>query len=264
MPSATVNGAKLVYQWDGEATKPVLVLSNSLTTDMRMWEPMIQAFTEHFRVLRYNNRGHGGSSSPAGEYSLDDIAGDALGLFNHLDIASAQFCGLSMGGMVGMWLGLHARERLKKLVICNTSSDVGSPEPWTARIGAIKEGGMAAIAEAGVERFLSEEYRSTGGSAVEMVRDMLMDCDAEGYCGCIAAVRDMSLTDQLDQISNDVLVIAGEVDLATPVSHSEIIVDRIPRAKLKVIPGVSHLSCAEKPHELSRIVLDYLQGKGAG
>ena len=260
MPSATVNGATLVYQWDGDETKPVLVLSNSLTTDMRMWEPLIPAFTEHFRVLRYNNRGHGGSSSPAGEYTMDDIAGDALALLNHLDIATAQFCGLSMGGMVGMWLGLHAPDRVQKLVICNTSSDVGAPEPWTARIGAIKDGGMAAIADAGVERFLSEEYRSTGGSAMEMVRAMLLDCDAEGYCGCVSAVRDMSLTSQLDQISNDVLVIAGEVDPATPVSHSEIIVDRIPRAELTVIPGVSHLSCAEKPEEFGRIVLDFMQG----
>ena len=260
MPSVTVNGATLIYQWDGDETKPVLVLSNSLTTDMRMWEPLIPAFTEHFRVLRYNNRGHGGSSSPVGEYTMDDIAGDALALLDHLDIATAQFCGLSMGGMVGMWLGLHAPDRVQKLVICNTSSDVGPPEPWTARIGAIKDGGMAAIADAGVERFLSEEYRSTGGGAMEMVRAMLLDCDAEGYCGCVAAVRDMSLTSQLDQISNDVLVIAGEVDPATPVSHSEIIVDRIPGAELTVISGVSHLSCAEKPEEFGRIVLDYLQG----
>ena len=259
MPSATVNGATLSYQWDGTETKPVLVLSNSLTTDMRMWEPLLPAFTEHFRVLRYNNRGHGGSSSPAGEYTMNDIAGDALALMDYLDIPTAQFCGLSMGGMVGMWLGLHAPERVQKLIICNTSSDVGSPEPWTARIEAIKNGGMAAIEEAGVERFLSEEYRSTGGSAVGMVRAMLLDCDVEGYCGCIAAVRDMSLTDQLSQITNDVLVIAGEVDFATPVSHSEFIVDRIPGAKLTVIPGVSHLSCAEKPEEFGRIVLDFLK-----
>ena len=155
MPSATVNGATLSYQWDGTETKPVLVLSNSLTTDMRMWEPLLPAFTEHFRVLRYNNRGHGGSSSPAGEYTMNDIAGDALALMDYLDIPTAQFCGLSMGGMVGMWLGLHAPERVQKLIICNTSSDVGSPEPWTARIEAIKNGGMAAIEEAGVERFLS-------------------------------------------------------------------------------------------------------------
>ena len=127
MPSATVNGATLSYQWDGAETKPVLVLSNSLTTDMRMWEPLLPAFTEHFRVLRYNNRGHGGSSSPAGEYTMNDIAGDALALMDYLDIPTAQFCGLSMGGMVGMWLGLHAPDRVQKLVICNTSSDVGSP-----------------------------------------------------------------------------------------------------------------------------------------
>ena len=190
---------------------------------------------------------------------MNDIAGDALALMDYLDIPTAQFCGLSMGGMVGMWLGLHAPERVQKLIICNTSSDVGSPEPWTARIEAIKNGGMAAIEEAGVERFLSEEYRSTGGSAVGMVRAMLLDCDVEGYCGCIAAVWDMSLTDQLSQITNDVLVIAGEVDFATPVSHSEIIVDRIPGAKLTVIPGVSHLSCAEKPEEFGRIVLDFLK-----
>lgn len=258
MPSATINGTTIVYKWDGNETDPVLVLSNSLTTDTRMWDALIPVFTNHFRVLRYNNRGHGGSSSPAGGYSMDEIAGDALALFDHLEISTVQFCGLSMGGMVGMWLGVNAPDRVKKLVLCNTSSDVGPPDPWNARIEAIENGGMGAIADAGVERFLSEAYRKTGGDAIKLVRNMLLDCNPEGYCGCVAAVRDMSLTGQLPQIAKDVLVVAGELDTATPVSHSELIASRIPGAQLTVIPGVSHLSCAEKPAEFGQIVLEFL------
>jgi len=260
MPTAALDGVTLNYQWDGDDGKPVLLLSNSLSTDLRMWESQIPAFTEHFRVLRYDNRGHGGSSSPDGEYSIDQIAGDAVALMDHTGVERAHVCGVSMGGMVAMWLGINAADRVGKLVMSNTSSDVSPPDPWQARIDTIQAGGMESIVEAGVERFLSEEYRAGGGDAIDLMRSMLRGCDADGYCGCVAAVRDMSLTAGLSSIQNDVLVIAGELDPATPVSHSEVMMDHLPNAEMAVIPGVAHLSNAEKPAVFNELVLNFLTG----
>ena len=258
MTRVKINGTEINYRWDGDDKLPVLVLSNSLTTNFHLWDEQIPAFTKHFRVLRYDNRGHGGSSSPLGEYTLDEIAGDALALLDHFRITKASLCGISLGGMVGMWLGIHYPDRMDKLVLCNTSSDVSPPDPWQARIDTVKAGGMAAIGEAVLERFLSERFRATRSPKIELVNSMLLSCDVDGYAGCCAAVRDMSLTKQLAQMSTSTMVIAGELDPATPVSHSELMIEHIKGAKLVVITGVAHLSNLEKPDEYNETVLQFL------
>ena len=157
-----------------------------------------------------------------------------------------------------MWLGIHAPNRVDRLVLCNTSSDVAPPDPWQARIDTVKEGGMAAIGEAVLERFLSEDFRSSASPKIELVTSMLLSCDVSGYSGCCAAIRDMHLTSQLAQISNSTMVIAGELDPATPVSHSDVINERIMGSELHVIQGVAHLSNFEKPDEFNETVLEFL------
>ena len=260
MPKIQLNGVEINYRWDGNEGQPILVLSNSLTTNLELWDEQIPSFAKHYRVLRYDNRGHGLSSSPKGEYILDDIAGDVLALMDYLSIDKASLCGVSMGGMVGMWLGINAPDRLDKLVLCNTSSNVAPPEPWQARIDTVNKGGMSSIGKAVLERFLSSNSRTKDTYKVELVNSMLQSCHVDGYSGCCAAIRDMDLSGQLALINNPTLVIAGELDPATPVSHSELIVERINGAKLTVIPGVAHLSNLEKPHEFNKIVLKFLLG----
>jgi len=260
MPKIKLNGAEINYQWDGNEGQPILVLSNSLTTNLKLWDEQIPSFAKHFRVLRYDNRGHGLSSSPEGEYILDDLGGDVLALMNYFSIDNASLCGVSLGGMVGMWLGINAPDRIDKLVLCNTSSNVAPPEPWQARIDTVNKGGMSSIGNAVLERFLSSNSRTKDTHKVELVNSMLLSCDVDGYSGCCAAIRDMDLSGQLALINNPTLVIAGELDPATPVSHSELIVERINGANLTVIPGVAHLSNIEKPDEFNKIVLKFLLG----
>jgi 3-oxoadipate enol-lactonase len=253
-----INGAEINYRLDGNENLPILILSNSLTTNLNLWDEQVPIFTNHFRVLRYDNRGHGGSSSPKGEYSIDDIGNDILFLMDHLNIDKASICGVSLGGMVAMWLGIHAGNRIDKLIICNSSSDLSPPAPWQERIEMVKAKGMSSIIDAGLTRFLSKNFRESNSPKIEFLKSIMMTCEVHGYSGCCAAVRDMNLTSQLTEIDNPTLIIAGELDPSTPVSHSEIINWEISGSKLTVIEGVAHLSNVEKPDEFNKAVLDFL------
>ena len=254
----SINGAEINYRLDGNENLPTLILSNSLTTNFHLWEEQVPSFTDHFRVLRYDNRGHGGSSSPKGEYSIDDIGNDILLLMDHLDINKASLCGISLGGMVAMWLGIHAGNRVDKLIVCNSSSDLSPPDPWQERIKMVNSQGMPSIVDAGLARFLSEKFRESNSPKIGLLKSMMTTCEVSGYSGCCAAVRDMNLTSQLSQINNPTLIIASELDPSTPVSHSEIINREISGSKLTVIEGVAHLSNIEKPDEFNKAVLDFL------
>jgi 3-oxoadipate enol-lactonase len=258
MPLAHINGADINYRWDGNKNLPILILSNSLTTNLQLWEEQVLSFTDHFRVLRYDNRGHGGSSSPEGEYSIDDIGNDILSLMDHVEISRASLCGISLGGMVAMWLGIHAGDRVDKLVVCNTSSDLSPSDPWQERIDTVKTKGMASIVDAGLARFLSEEFREKNSPKIGLLKSMMTTCEISGYTGCCAAVRDMNLTRQLAKINNPTLIIAGELDPSTPVLHSELINQEITGSRLTIIKGVAHLSNIEKPLEFNNAVMDFL------
>lgn len=260
MPSLEVNGIRLNYRLDGDEGRPVLVMSNSLGTALEMWDPQVPALSEHFRILRYDKRGHGRSEVPPGPYSFEMLAGDVLVLMDGLGIERASFCGLSMGGMTGQWLGANAGARFDSLVLANTSSHMGPAAPWDERIAAVHAHGMAALVDAVIERWFTEDFRQAKPDVIARIRDMLLATDPEGYAGCCAAIRDMDHRPLLPRIAAPVLVIAGRHDPATPVAHAEYLSDNIPGARLHVIEDAAHLSNVQKPQAFTQALAGFLTG----
>ncbi len=197
MPEIQANGISIHYDLSGRADGPVVLLSNSLGTRLEMWDPQLPALGQRYRVLRYDSRGHGRSSVPAGPYSIELLAADAVGLLDALEIGRVHFCGLSKGGMVGQMLGARHAHRLRSLTLCSTACFMAPKELWDQRIAAVREGGMTAIADAVVERWFTAAYRAEPTVVVDRVREMVLETPAEGYAACCAAIRDMDLRETI-------------------------------------------------------------------
>ena len=201
MPTVQLNDIRLNYRLDGREDAPVLVLSNSLGTDLHMWDAQVPALAEHFRVLRYDTRGHGGSGASPGPYDFAQLADDAPGL---LDALKFSFCGLSMGGLIGQWLGIHAGERLQRLVICNTAAKIGEAEGWNQRIESVLAGGaqaMEAMRDAAMGRWFTDAFRERAAAETSRIADMVASTSPEGYAANCAAVRDADFRGQLGAIA---------------------------------------------------------------
>jgi 3-oxoadipate enol-lactonase len=253
---------ELHHLFEGSEEAPVLVMANSLGTTLRMWDEGAPALRERFRLLRYDHRGHGGSPVPPGLYTIEDLGRDALALLDGLGIERFSWCGLSIGGMVGMWLASEAPERVEGLVLCCTSALLGPRELWDERIRVARKEGMDALVDSVVVRWFTPEFFSAHPETVEKAAAMLRGTDPEGYAGCCAAIRDMDLRDRLGQIRAPTLVISAADDPATPPEHGELIRDAIPGAGFEVIPGASHLANIEQPEAVTRAILDHLAGQG--
>jgi 3-oxoadipate enol-lactonase len=256
MPFIDATGARLFYRFDGPEDRPVLVLSNSLGTDLGMWEPQLPAFAARFRLLRYDSRGHGRSEAPPGPYTIELLGRDVLALLDGLGLERVSFCGLSKGGMVGQWLGAHAGDRLERLVLANTSSCTGSPEVWDQRIATVRAQGMAAIVPGVIDRWFTKGFQERSPEAVERIAAMLHATDPEGYVACCAAVRDMDQREAIRSIRVPTLVIAGRHDLATPPDQARLIAERVAGAKLVELDA-AHLSNVETADAFTSTVLDF-------
>jgi 3-oxoadipate enol-lactonase len=216
MPFLDINDARIHYRWDGPAGAPPLVVSNSLGTNLSLWEPQLPVFTKNFQVLRYDSRGHGQSSAPPGEYSVEMLARDVLALLDALKLPRVNFCGLSIGGMTGMWLGVNAPERLDRLVLCNTSPRIGTHDGWNARIKAVREGGTKSVSEAVVEKWFTPAFRAKEPAVVANTKAMIDATSTDGYVNSCAAVRDFDFWSQVGSIKAPTLVIAGTHDSSAP------------------------------------------------
>lgn len=254
----TGDGCTLHYRWDGLESGPVLILSNSLGTSMALWELQVAALGERFRVLRYDTRGHGRSSVPPGGYGLDRLGRDVIELADGLGIATFSFCGLSLGGMTGQWLGWRAPERIERLVIANSSACMGPPSGWDARIEAVRAEGMKAMAEPVLGRWFTPEFARDPANTATMLQDLLNTPPA-GYAGCSAAIRDMDMRRILPLIAAPTLIIGGAHDPATPPEHSHEMAAGIPHATC-VMLDAAHLSNVEKPREFTAAMRGFLNG----
>lgn len=257
MSYADLSQARLYYVVDGPTDAPVLVLSNSLGTCADMWAQQVPALSQHFRVLRYDTRGHGKSSVPEGAYCFSQLAGDVCELLDHLDIGQVHFCGLSMGGPTGLQLALDHPRRVQKLVLCNTAARIGTPENWSARIAAVSQNGLEAMAPALVERWLTPAFRTAQPGMTQVLVDMLRRTSNDGYNGNCAALRDADLRARLGEIKSPTLVIAGTQDPATTPQDGRDLAAGIAGARYLEL-DTSHLSNWEQPQAFTRALLDFL------
>jgi 3-oxoadipate enol-lactonase len=238
----------------GRPNAPVLVLSNSLGTNFSMWDAQLPGFEKHFSVLRYDARGHGQSTVAPGPYTFEQLGGDVVALLDALKIESADFCGLSMGGMTGLWLGLHAAHRLRKLIVCSASAKFGTAETWEKRIAAVHQGGMKSVALQVVERWYTPEFRASAPETTRATLQMLEATPAEGYMACCAALRDSDMRESIKQIRTPTLILTGAKDPVSPPADGKFLASTIPGAQYREL-NAAHLSNVEAPTDFSREVL---------
>ncbi|MDB5596029.1 MAG: 3-oxoadipate enol-lactonase [Hyphomicrobiales bacterium] len=242
---------------EGPDDAPVLMLSNSLGTDLHMWEPQMAELTKRFRVVRYDSRGHGQSVAGDGPYSIAMLGRDALAIMDALDLHQVNWLGLSMGGMVGQWLLAHAPNRISRAVLANTSSYMPDSRPWNTRILTVQNEGMDAVAQTVVDRWFTPEFQGRDPAAVERIATMLRHVPPQGYVAACAAVRDMDLRETIRIVSKPVLVIAGTRDPATPAPLNREIAESIPGAAYVEL-DTAHLSNIERPEEFTAAVVKFL------
>jgi 3-oxoadipate enol-lactonase len=234
------------------------VLSNSLGTDMGMWDDQLAALAAHLRVLRYDQRGHGRSGAPSGPYTFADLAGDALDLLDGLGLERVLFCGVSMGAMTGMWLAVNAPDRIERLALCCTSAHLAPREMWTERAETVRAQGMEAVVDAQVERWFTPALAERRPEAVERARKTLLATPPEGYAACCEAIGAHDLRAELGRVRAPTLVLAAADDPATPPEHGRLIAAGIDGARLVVLERGRHLAAVEEPEEFAREVLAHL------
>jgi 3-oxoadipate enol-lactonase len=260
MASLELRDVQINHTIEGNTNDPVLVLSNSLGTNRSLWNLQTPAFVEHFRVLRYDARGHGESSTPEGPYSIEEMGSDVLGLLDHLQIAQASFCGISIGGLVGQWLALNAPERLHRLVLCNTSAKIGSAEAWNTRIAVVNQDGLESVIKGTLERWFTPDFTLQHPEVVEHAKIMLQAMKVKGYAASCAAVRDADFRAAIPRIEIPSLVIAGIHDPVIDISEGVSLAQQIPGSSYLAIPA-AHLSNLEAVEQFNAAVLTFLRAE---
>lgn len=257
MPFADLSDVRIHYSLTGPDSAPVLVLSNSLGANFSMWDPQLAPFASKFRLLRYDTRGHGQSSVTPGPYNIELLANDVLHLLDALNLDRVHFCGLSMGGQTGIWLGLHAANRLHKLVLSNTGAKIGALEAWNTRIDSVLARGMADVSSAVVSRWFTAPFALAQPNVIANAKQMIEATNPLGYTACCTAVRDYDARVQVDRIPVPSLVIAGSHDVATPPADGRFLGDKISGARFLELPA-AHLSNIECAAEFSSTAKSFL------
>ncbi|UIF91411.1 3-oxoadipate enol-lactonase [Cupriavidus sp. UYPR2.512] len=260
MPYLDHAGARLFYTVDGPEAAPAILFSNSLGTDHTMWEPQAAALAGRFRVVRYDTRGHGRSSAPGDAFTVAQLGQDVVAILDALGIGQAVFCGLSMGGLTGMWLGIHAPQRFSHIVLANTAAKIGNADGWNTRIETVLREGMAVMVAPSVERWFTPGFAATAERALDGLRDVLGGLDPRGYAASCAAVRDADFRESVASITVPVLVIAGSQDPSTSAQEGRALADAIPGARFVELPA-AHISSFEQPGRFTAALLDFVRGR---
>jgi 3-oxoadipate enol-lactonase len=243
----------------GPAGAPVLVLGNSLGTTRELWEPQLDALGQRFRLLRYEHRGHGGSPAPPGPYAISGLGADVLALLDDFEVGTAYYAGVSLGGMVGIWLAANAPDRVEALALCCTSACLQPAELWLDRAAAVRSGGLGSISKQVVGRWFTAAYEAAHpGTVARFVTTLEQDVIPEGYAGCCDAIAAMDLTPDLSAIGAPTLVLAAEHDPSTPPEHGRRIAELIPGARFELVSNAAHLASVERPDLTTMMILRFL------
>jgi 3-oxoadipate enol-lactonase len=251
------------FELRGSETAPPLLLSNSLGTKLNMWEEQLEALGRHFRLVLYDQRGHGRSPTPPGPYSIEDLGADVIELLDRLELDRVSFCGASMGGMTGMWLAINAPQRIDRLALCCTSAHIPPRERWIERAELVRAKGMDAIVDASLERWFTPALRNRRPERVAQLEATLRSLDPKGYAACCGALAEIDLRDRLAEIRAPTLVITGEDDLSTPPDHGRQITNAVEGAECVMLSPARHLANVERDDEVNRALLAHLLAKAA-
>ena len=257
MPDIESDGARLWYTIDGRDDAPALLLLHSLGTSHALWDEQLPPLVDRYRLIRYNARGHGKSSAPPGEFTIEQLGRDALAVLDAAGAKSAVICGVSIGGLTSVWLGQHAHERVTKLVLANTAARIGTSEGWSERMRVVRAEGMVAAAAQALPRWFTDDFRASHPEVMARYLRIASACPLESYVGACAALRDTDLRRDLHRITAPTLVIAGSRDLSTTVADGTYLRDNIPEAWMEVLEA-AHLSNVERSREFSELLADFL------
>jgi 3-oxoadipate enol-lactonase len=258
MPFARIEDSRLYYETQGSATLPCLVFSNSLGTDLHMWDRQAALLARDFHVLRYDTRGHGRSAPGQAPLDMERLGRDVLGLLDHLGIGRAHFCGISMGGLTGQWLGIHAPGRVGRLALANTAARIGSLEGWSSRAALVRRAGMDGVADGAAGRWFTEEFIGREPGVVARMIGRLRAQSPTGYAACCDALARCDLRDSVEAIASPTLLIAGAHDPVTTVADAQWLAARLAHAEVAVLPA-SHLSNIEVDQQFTAALLRFLR-----
>jgi 3-oxoadipate enol-lactonase len=259
MPTVQIDDTRLFYQTDGHPAHPCLVLSNSLGTDLSMWDVQAAALARDFLVLRYDTRGHGQSARGSGAVTIDRLGRDVLALLDLIGIGRAHFCGISMGGLTGQWLGIHAPQRIDKLVLANTAARIGTADGWKTRAALVRREGMDGVADGAAGRWFTNAFIERQPASVAAMIERLRAQDPEGYAACCDALAQADLRSAIAGIACPTLVVAGLHDPVTTVADANALKGQVPGATLAVLKA-SHLSNIEASEEFCDVLRRFLFG----
>lgn len=261
LPTLDMSGVSLYYEFDNADSRPVLMLSNSLGTSLELWSQQVPVFSDDFSLLRYDLRGQGKSSTPSGPYSIDQMGRDALDLLDVLQLDRVHFCGISMSGLIGQWLGVHAPHRLHRLVLSNTAAKIGSEANWNQRIATVQENGLTPIVSTVLDGWFTESFHRSHPVTIEAMRGILLANKPEGYAACCAAVRDADLRDSVHTITAPTLVVYGTEDRSTTSDEAKFLLDHIANSQALELRA-AHIANIEAAGTFNAGVLRFLLETG--